>query len=210
MTPANIGYASLTQQAEWIRTKLLSPVEILDAHLQRVQSINPSLKAVVTLADGKPGACPRGGGRLDEGRGPGGTLHGIPFTAKDCFDTAGVRTTRGSRLFKNRIPSRDATAVGRPQAGRSHPAGQDQPSRVRSVVRDLQRGVRPDRESVECGKDGRRLQRRRGCQRLPPDCRRLESAPTWEAPTGYPPTTAAWWASSPPRAAFPSPVSSRR
>ena len=52
MTAADIGYASLRQQAEWVRTRALSPVEILEAHLQRVQSINPSLKAVVTLADG--------------------------------------------------------------------------------------------------------------------------------------------------------------
>ena len=117
MTPADIGYASLTQQAEWIRTKALSPVEILEAHLQRVQSVNPWLKAVVTLADGSRERARQAEAALMKGE-SWGPLHGVPFTAKDCFDTAGIRTTRGSRLFENRIPSRDATAVARlKQAG---------------------------------------------------------------------------------------------
>ena len=117
MTPADIGYASLTQQAQWIRTKALSPVEILEVHLQRVQSINPSLKAVVTLADGSGERAREAEAALMRGE-VWGPLHGVPFTAKDCFDTAGVRTTRGSKLFENRIPSRDATAVARlKQAG---------------------------------------------------------------------------------------------
>lgn len=117
MTAADIGYASLRQQAEWVRTRALSPVEILEAHLQRVQSINPSLKAVVTLAEGSRERARQAEAALMRGE-SWGPLHGVPFTAKDCFDTAGVRTTRGSRLFQNRIPSRDATAVARlKQAG---------------------------------------------------------------------------------------------
>lgn len=117
MTRSDIVYASLTQQAEWIRGKALSPVEILEVHLQRVQSLNPSLKALVTLADGSRARAREAEAALMRGE-LWGPLHGVPFTAKDCFDTAGVRTTRGSKLFENRIPSRDATAVGRlKQAG---------------------------------------------------------------------------------------------
>ena len=117
MTQVDIGYASLTRQAEWIRTKALSPVEILEAHLQRIQSLNPSLNAIVTLA-----AVSRQRAREAEAavmRGElWGPLHGVPFTAKDCFDTAGVRTTRGSKLFERRVPAEDATAVRRlKQAG---------------------------------------------------------------------------------------------
>jgi aspartyl-tRNA(Asn)/glutamyl-tRNA(Gln) amidotransferase subunit A len=42
-----------------------------------------------------------------------GPLHGVPITIKDCFDTAGVRTTRGSKLFSDHVPRADATAVTR-------------------------------------------------------------------------------------------------
>ncbi len=117
MSSADIGYASLTQQAEWIRTKALSPVEILEAHLQRIQSLNPSLRAIVTLADGSRGRARQAEAALMRGE-LSGPLHGVPFTAKDCFDTAGVRTTRGSKLFESRVPAEDATAVRRlKQAG---------------------------------------------------------------------------------------------
>ena len=117
MTQADIGYASLTRQAEWIRTKALSPVEILDAHLQRIRSLNPSLNAIVTLAAGSRERAREAEAAVMRGE-LWGPLHGVPFTAKDCFDTAGVRTTRGSKLFERRVPAEDATAVRRlKQAG---------------------------------------------------------------------------------------------
>ena len=112
MTPADIGYASLTRQAEWVRAKAFSPVEILEAHLQRIQSLNPSLNAIVTLADGSRQRAREAEAALMKGE-LWGPLHGVPFTAKDCFDTAGVRTTRGSKLFERRVPAEDATAVRR-------------------------------------------------------------------------------------------------
>ena len=74
---------------------------------------NPKLTAVVTVnaesallrAAEADAATARG-----ESWGP---LHGIPFTAKDVFDTAGARSTRGSSLFATRVPDKDATAVAR-------------------------------------------------------------------------------------------------
>jgi len=45
-----------------------------------------------------------------------GPLHGVPFTVKDTFDTFGIRTTRGSRLFAGYVPERDATVVSRAKA----------------------------------------------------------------------------------------------
>ena len=117
MTQADIGYASLTRQAEWIRTKALSPVEVLEAHLQRIRSLNPSLNAIVTLAAGSRERAREAEAAVMRGE-LWGPLHGVPFTAKDCFDTAGVRTTRGSKLFEHRLPAEDATAVRRlKQAG---------------------------------------------------------------------------------------------
>ena len=117
MTQSDIAYASLTQQAEWIRTKVLSPVEILEVHLQRIQSLNPSLKAIVTLVDKSQERARKAEIAVMKGE-LWGPLHGVPFTAKDCFDTVGVRTTRGSQLFEHHIPTEDATAVSRlKQAG---------------------------------------------------------------------------------------------
>ncbi len=117
MTTTDMVYASLTRQVEWSRTKALSPVELVEAHLQRIWSLNPSINAIVTLARGSTERAREAEAALMRGE-LGGPLHGIPFTAKDCFDTAGVRTTRGSKLFENRVPGQDATAIGRlKQAG---------------------------------------------------------------------------------------------
>ena len=110
MSHTEICYASATKQAAWIQTKKISPVEVMQAHLERIQSLNPSLNAVVTLADGAMERSRRAEMALMKGENW-GPLHGVPFTAKDCFDTAGTRTTRGSKLFENRVPSQDATAV---------------------------------------------------------------------------------------------------
>lgn len=108
----DIYFADASEIAERIRTKSLSPVEVVRAHLDRIEQVNPKINAVVTLADDAleqardaEKAVARG-----ELRGP---LHGVPFTAKDCFDTQGVKTTRGSRIFADLVPQIDATAVHR-------------------------------------------------------------------------------------------------
>ena len=107
-----ILYADATVLAERIRIRDLSPVDVVKAHLERIDAINPKLNAIVTLVDGAmeqatsaETAIMRG-----ESRGP---LHGVPFTIKDCIDTEGVRTTRGSKLFEDHIPSQDAVVVKR-------------------------------------------------------------------------------------------------
>lgn len=98
-----------------IRTREVSPVEVMEAHLRRVEALNPSLNAIVTLA---PDALERAleaevammRGELK------GALHGVPFTVKDTIDTAGLRTTSGSALRANHVPAVDATAVARLKA----------------------------------------------------------------------------------------------
>ncbi len=112
-----ICYASATELALRIRNKTLSPLEVVRAHLDRIQAVNSKLNAVVTLADGAMDSARKAEAALmrNETLGP---LHGVPFTAKDCFDTAGIQTARGSRIFANRVPRADATAVSRlKQAG---------------------------------------------------------------------------------------------
>ena len=105
-------YADAVELARRIRAREQSPVEVLDLHLQRIEAVNPKINAVVTLVDGAAEQASEAEAALMRGDDL-GPLHGVPFTIKDCIDTAGVRTTRGSRLFEDHVPSLDATVVAR-------------------------------------------------------------------------------------------------
>lgn len=106
---------SATKLAELIRTRAISPVEVVEAHLQRIERMNPALNAIVTLA---PDALDRA--REAETivmRGDAvGPLHGLPVTIKDTIETAGLRTTSGSAMRAESVPQRDAPAVARLKA----------------------------------------------------------------------------------------------
>ena len=91
----------------------LSSRELLDCYLERVESLNGTLNAVVTLdaeaARAEADACDRerAGGRV---RGP---LHGLPVTIKDAIEVGGMRSTGGAVELAGHVPERDAPAVGR-------------------------------------------------------------------------------------------------
>ena len=105
-------YSDATVLAERIRTRDISPMEVVRAHLERIESVNPRLNAVVTLDNSAVDRAREAEGALVRGQ-SWGPLHGVPFTVKDCIDTAGLRTTRGSRLFQDRVPDADASVVRR-------------------------------------------------------------------------------------------------
>ncbi len=107
-----IFYADAATLARRIRDRELSPVEVTQAHLDRIESINPKLNALIAFPDGVMERAREAEAAAMRGEfwGP---LHGVPFTVKDCVDTAGVVTTRGSRLFENHVPEADATVVTR-------------------------------------------------------------------------------------------------
>jgi aspartyl-tRNA(Asn)/glutamyl-tRNA(Gln) amidotransferase subunit A len=114
---ADILYSDATRLAELICTRELSPVEVMQEHLDRIEAINPKLNAVVTISDQalKAAKAAEAAVLAGEDLGP---LHGVPFTAKDSIDTAGVLTQLGSPIFRGRIPAMDATSVARlKQAG---------------------------------------------------------------------------------------------
>jgi aspartyl-tRNA(Asn)/glutamyl-tRNA(Gln) amidotransferase subunit A len=108
----DIAYLGVVDLARRIRERELSPVDVLAAFRERAEAINPSLNALVTpMPDAEERAQEAEAAVLrDEELGP---LHGVPFTIKDSFDTAGVRTTRGSRLFAEHVPDEDAEVVRR-------------------------------------------------------------------------------------------------
>ncbi len=116
MVKTEICRMSAVDMAEAIRTRKLSPVELMDAVLARMEQLNPKVNAYCTpLAESA-----REQARLAEARvmkkeklGP---LHGVPISIKDLIFTKGVRTTGGSRLYENFIPEQDAIVVERLKA----------------------------------------------------------------------------------------------
>src|SRR6184192_4172173 len=102
---------SISEAAELLRQKKISPVDLATACLDRIERLNPLLNAFITVTDESAMAQARvAEEEIQRGdwRGP---LHGIPIGLKDLIDTAGVRTTAASRVFETRIPSQDADVV---------------------------------------------------------------------------------------------------
>src|ERR1700732_4060074 len=105
-------YSDATRLAELIRTREVSPVEVMKAHLDRIEAVNPRVNAIVTIVENAWESARKAEAAVqrEEELGP---LHGVPFTAKDSIDTANVLTQRGSPIFRGRIPETDATSVAR-------------------------------------------------------------------------------------------------
>jgi aspartyl-tRNA(Asn)/glutamyl-tRNA(Gln) amidotransferase subunit A len=104
---------SISEAAELLRRKKISPVDVATACLDRVERLNPVLNAFITVThEGAMAQARVAEAEIQRGhwRGP---LHGIPIGLKDLIDTAGVRTTCGSALFADRVPSEDAFVVQR-------------------------------------------------------------------------------------------------
>ena len=111
----DIIFSDATKLAELIRTKAVSPVEVVQKHLDRIDATNPAINAIVTIADDAIAAAKAAEKAVLAGDDI-GPLHGVPFTVKDSIDTAGVLTQRGSPIFKGRLPDTDATSVARMKA----------------------------------------------------------------------------------------------
>ncbi len=104
---------SISEAAELLRRKKISPVDLTTACLDRIERLNPVLNAFITVThEGALAQARRAEDEIQRGewRGP---LHGIPIGLKDLIDTAGVRTTCGSALFADRVPTEDAEVVQR-------------------------------------------------------------------------------------------------
>jgi aspartyl-tRNA(Asn)/glutamyl-tRNA(Gln) amidotransferase subunit A len=99
--------------ADLLRSREVSSEEIVSACLSRIERLNPTLAAFITIsARGALRAARQADRELARER-PRSALHGIPFAAKDAFRTKGIRTTNGSRLFQGFVPTEDATVVAR-------------------------------------------------------------------------------------------------
>src|SRR5882672_3858835 len=104
---------SISEAAELLRRKEISPVDLATACLDRIERLNPVVNAFITVThEGAMAQARMAEEEIQRGqwRGP---LHGIPIGLKDLIDTAGVRTTCGSALFADRVPTEDAEVVRR-------------------------------------------------------------------------------------------------
>ncbi len=105
------SYASIADIGERIRRREVSPMDVVQASLARIEKLDPLLNAFITvLADEALEQAKVADAEIKAGdwRRP---LHGVPVGVKDMFDTAGVKTTAAFERFKNRVPAKDAAAV---------------------------------------------------------------------------------------------------
>src|ERR671910_3811373 len=102
--------ATATEIARLVRSRELSAVEVVEAHLRRIEAVNPVVNAVVALDGERALAAAR---ELDAGRGPAGPLRGVPFTAKDNLEAAGLPMAIGDPARAGVVPDADATVVRR-------------------------------------------------------------------------------------------------
>ena len=112
----DLCFASATDLRRRLLAKEISCLEVMQAHLERVEQANPTLNAIVTF---QPEQALKKAQKADEmlARGdPTGPLHGLPIAHKDLVDTAGVRTTYGSPIFKDHVPDADDLLVTRLKA----------------------------------------------------------------------------------------------
>jgi aspartyl-tRNA(Asn)/glutamyl-tRNA(Gln) amidotransferase subunit A len=105
---SNVSQLGLSEASQLVRSKKVSPVELTRECLSRIERLNPKLNAFITVtADSALAEARAAEAEIHRGRWK-GSLHGIPIALKDLVDTAGVRTTAASGLFKDRVPTEDA------------------------------------------------------------------------------------------------------
>jgi amidase len=111
--PLELLFSSAVHQTRMLRRRELTAVELLTAHLEQIEAVNPAVNAIVTLV---PEAALEEARLADAALARGddvGPLHGLPIAVKDLADTRGIRTTYGSPLFADHVPETDSLVVER-------------------------------------------------------------------------------------------------
>ena len=117
MPTDELCWLTATELAGMIRRRKVSPVEVVDAALRRIDALNPRLNAYVLVAAESARREARAAERaLTRRAATLGPLHGVPFSVKDLVITKGVRTTFGTPLYRDNVPTEDAPMVARLKA----------------------------------------------------------------------------------------------
>ncbi|MEI2619019.1 MAG: amidase family protein [Thermomicrobiales bacterium] len=111
MDSTDLCYLSATELLTAYRARTLSPVEVTRAILERIDRVNPTLNAYVTVTAERAMDDARAAEATWMSGNPTGSLIGVPVSIKDITPTKGIRTTRGSLLYANWVPEEDAPFV---------------------------------------------------------------------------------------------------
>jgi len=109
----DLSRLTVARAARALRARELSPLELTESYLRRIELLNPKINAYITVsaerarADARRATEDFAAGRI---RGP---LHGIPIALKDLFETEGIRTTGGAKIHADYVPVRDCTVAKR-------------------------------------------------------------------------------------------------
>src|SRR5688572_18017547 len=108
-----LAFLSAADTARLIRGGEVSPVEVVQAYLARIERLDPTLRAYITVTAEGALAAAREAERAQKARAAIGPLFGVPVAVKDQFWTRGVLTTNGSRAYRDFVPTEDATVITR-------------------------------------------------------------------------------------------------
>ncbi len=111
-----LEWTSATDLAKLIRRGKLSPVELVDAMLDRVERVNPAVNAYCTVTANEARAAAKEAEAAARSGDDLGLLHGVPYSLKDLTPTRGIRTTMGSKIFEHNVPDYDGLLVQRMRA----------------------------------------------------------------------------------------------
>ncbi len=103
----DIYYAPATELAAKIRQKVLSPVEVVQAHLDRIEQLNSTLNAIVFFTNDPLERAKEAEAAVMRGDDL-GPMHGVPYTLKDCIETTGMRMSLGSKIYNDYVSEQDA------------------------------------------------------------------------------------------------------
>jgi aspartyl-tRNA(Asn)/glutamyl-tRNA(Gln) amidotransferase subunit A len=108
MAASELHFLTVAEASRLIAARSLSPVELTEAYLNRIASLDDQLDSFVTLTADRARAEARAAEADIAAGGPRSRLHGIPYCLKDIYDTAGIRTSAQSKLLADNVPTRDA------------------------------------------------------------------------------------------------------
>src|SRR5512135_2877961 len=123
VTTTDLWRMSALELAEAIRSRQTSSQEVIEAHLRRIEAVNPSINAVTVVLGEQALEAAKAADRAVAADGDLPPLHGVPFTIKEDIDLVGTPTTFGAKALAGSYPALDAPVVERLRAAGAIPIG---------------------------------------------------------------------------------------
>ena len=111
MDKSEIPFLTVAQLSERIKNRAVSPVEAVEAYLDRIDNLNGTLYAYLTVCRDEAMQAARESEQASDQGEYKGPMHGIPVAVKDQINTSGIRTTAGTPIFNDFVPDEDATVM---------------------------------------------------------------------------------------------------